>query len=73
MITKDRLDINRSKKVIAALGGKTILAKKFGVSRQAVDQWARYGIPSYRMQTIRLMFRSMPEVKETRDFHPWSS
>lgn len=73
MISKERLDKCRSERIINALGGKTILAKKFGVSRQAVDQWAKTGIPAYRVQTLRLMFPNTKEIRDTDDFQPWLS
>ena len=41
-------------RIIEAMGGPTVLAEMFEISVAAVSQW-RFGIPSARMMTIKLM------------------
>lgn len=67
-----RLDANRSKAVIDALGGVMQVANTFGIRHPSVSNWKRHGIPEDRLQVIQLRYRKVPAVKATLDFHPWT-
>ena len=67
-----RLDIERSKAVIEALGGTTKLAREFGICHPSVSGWKREGIPEDRLQYIQLKYRRVQQVRDTLDFHPWT-
>lgn len=66
-----RLDVERSRAVIDALGGTVRVAQLFGLSHPSISGWKRLGIPEDRIQYIQVKYRKFPEVKRTLDFHPW--
>lgn len=66
-----RLDIERSKEIVKALGGPSALAREFGITRPAVCHWIRRGIPEDRLQVIQLKWRKLEAVRASMDFHPW--
>jgi hypothetical protein len=66
-----RLDPERSKKVIQALGGTCRVAELFGISHASVSLWSKNGIPEARLQFIQVQFKKIPAIAETLDFHPW--
>lgn len=68
-----RLDVERSKTVIQALGGVMKVSRIFGIRHTAVVLWKKRGIPEARLQVLQLKFKKVPEVKNTLDFHPWTS
>ena len=67
-----RLDSERSRAVIEALGGTTKLAREFGIQHPSVSNWKRDGIPEDRLQFIQLKYKRVPAVQDTLDFHPWT-
>jgi hypothetical protein len=54
-----------ARRVVDALGGQTILAKKMQISNSAVCHWCRKGMPLYRLMLLQALFPNVPEVKET--------
>lgn len=68
---KNRLDVERSRSVIEALGGTVKVAEHVGLRPQSVSNWKRFGIPEGRLLLIQSLFKKVPAVRSTLDFQPW--
>ena len=66
-----RLDVERSRAIIEALGGTMKVAQIFGISHPSISGWKKLGIPEDRLQFIQVKYRRCPAVKDSLDFHPW--
>lgn len=64
------MDAQTRQKVIEAAGGRPEVGRHFGVSREAVRQWVRDGIPARRVLEVARMAGVSPSTLDPELYPP---